>query len=84
MFDLIDMYTFSFSVTVFNYDKDMHNVVVINETDYKSYLDCVTPNDSKVLNTGHDAVKLQEGVNYFICGTMGHCTAGMQIAVVTT
>ncbi|XP_074379278.1 basic blue protein-like [Apium graveolens] len=71
-------------IIVFNYNRNLHNVVTINETRYEEYLNCVVSDKAKVLSTGNDAIILQNGVNYFICGTMGHCTAGMQIAIVTT
>ncbi|WOH14151.1 hypothetical protein DCAR_0933667 [Daucus carota subsp. sativus] len=71
-------------IIVFNYNRNLHNVVTINETKYEDYLNCVVSDKAKVLSTGNDAITLQNGVNYFICGTMGHCTAGMQIAIVTT
>ncbi|KAK1402272.1 Phytocyanin domain-containing protein [Heracleum sosnowskyi] len=71
-------------IIVFNYNRNLHNVVTINETKYEEYLNCVVSDKAKVLSTGNDAIILQNGVNYFICGTMRHCTSGMQIAIVTT
>ncbi|KAL1831811.1 hypothetical protein ACET3Z_001462 [Daucus carota] len=65
-------------ILVFNYDQELHNVVSVDEA---NYLACSIPDLATVYTSGHDEIVLQSGTNYFICGTMGHCVAGMLIAV---
>ncbi|KAK1402279.1 basic blue protein-like [Heracleum sosnowskyi] len=66
-------------ILVFNYDQDMHNVVPVDEA---NYLNCSIPEiAAAVYTSGHDSIVLGPGKNYFICGTMGHCIAGMFINV---
>ncbi|KAK1386114.1 Phytocyanin domain-containing protein [Heracleum sosnowskyi] len=68
-------------ILVFNYDHDLHNVVPVDEA---NYLNCSIPDLATVYTSGNDEIVLQPGTNYFICGTMGHCIAGMLIAVTAT
>ncbi|XP_022938793.1 basic blue protein-like [Cucurbita moschata] len=62
----------------FNYDRTIHNVVVVNQGGYTS---CLTPAGAKVFTSGSDQIKLAKGMNYFICNFPGHCESGMKIAV---
>ncbi|XP_017224901.1 basic blue protein [Daucus carota subsp. sativus] len=69
-------------ILVFNYDQDLHNVVPVDEA---NYLNCSIPEVAAVIyNSGHDSIVLGPGTNYFICGTMGHCIAGMLMNVTAT
>ncbi|CAN6720219.1 unnamed protein product [Malus baccata var. baccata] len=61
---------------VFKYNKDLHNVVVVDENGYKT---CTAI--GKELWSGNDEIKLARGQNYFICGVPGHCDRGQKIAV---
>jgi hypothetical protein len=63
---------------VFNYIPLIHNVVIVNEFGYNS---CVALGGSGFYNSGADRITLAKGVNYFICGILGHCNLGMKIAV---
>ncbi|OIW20835.1 hypothetical protein TanjilG_24303 [Lupinus angustifolius] len=63
---------------VFNYSPSSHNVVAVNRGGYSS---CRTPTGSKVYRSGKDQIKLSKGQNYFICNYVGHCEAGMKIAI---
>ncbi|KAK8567859.1 hypothetical protein V6N13_105806 [Hibiscus sabdariffa] len=64
---------------VFNYNPSIHNVVAVNRAGYGA---CKAPKAAKVLSSGKDQIKLRKGQNYFICNYIGHCQAGMKIAVV--
>lgn len=70
-----------FAGPVFNYNRAIHNVVVVPRS---AYLSCTTPRGAKVYQTGNDKIKLVRGQNYFICNFPGHCEAGMKIAVTAT
>ncbi|KAM1316634.1 hypothetical protein ACFX13_020390 [Malus domestica] len=61
---------------VFKYNNAFHNVAVVDENGYRT---CTV--GGKLLSTGNDVIKIQQGQNYFICGFPGHCAAGMKIAV---
>ncbi|GMI87970.1 plantacyanin [Hibiscus trionum] len=37
---------------------------------------------AKVFRSGKDQIKLRKGQNFFICNYIGHCQAGMKIAVI--
>ncbi|XP_059629926.1 basic blue protein-like [Cornus florida] len=63
---------------VFNYDKSLHDVAVVNQDGYNS---CKTPAGSKVFHTGLDAITLPKGQNYFISDFPGDCDSGMKITV---
>ncbi|KAK6938330.1 Phytocyanin domain [Dillenia turbinata] len=63
---------------IFNYDKTIHNVVVVNRAGYSG---CSTPSGAKVYSSGKDQIKLAKGQSYFICSYAGHCQSGMKIAV---
>ncbi|KAB2046001.1 hypothetical protein ERO13_D01G168500v2 [Gossypium hirsutum] len=63
---------------VFNYNPSIHNVVAVNRAGYKS---CKAPKGAKVFKSGKDQIKLKKGQNFFICNYIGHCQAGMKIAV---
>lgn len=61
---------------VFKYNKDQHNVVVVDENGYKT---CTA--SGKEFSSGNDEIKLARGQYYFICGVPGHCDRGQKIAV---
>ncbi|XP_027917947.1 basic blue protein-like [Vigna unguiculata] len=63
---------------VFRYSPTLHNVVAVNRGGYDG---CTTPRGSKVYTSGNDQIRLAKGQNYFICNFVGHCQAGMKIAV---
>ncbi|KAJ8646697.1 hypothetical protein MRB53_008445 [Persea americana] len=65
-------------VLMFKYNPTIHNVVAVNSNGYNG---CTTPRGSKVYRTGNDNIKLVKGQNYFICNIVGHCQAGMKIAI---
>ncbi|KAL6635071.1 hypothetical protein ACP70R_027742 [Stipagrostis hirtigluma subsp. patula] len=65
-------------VLVFNYNRAVHDVAVVNAAAYRS---CVVPRGARVLRSGRDRVKLGRGTHYFVCAVRGHCQAGMKIAV---
>ncbi|KAL6578650.1 hypothetical protein OROMI_008866 [Orobanche minor] len=62
---------------VFNYDSNVHNVVVVNKSSFDS---CSVPSNAKTYVSGNDQLILTKGANYFICGIPQHCQAGMKIA----
>ncbi|KAL4319108.1 hypothetical protein GQ457_18G019480 [Hibiscus cannabinus] len=64
---------------VFNYNPSIHDVVAVNKAGYDS---CKAQKGAKVLRSGKDQIKLGKGQNFFICNYIGHCQAGMKIAVV--
>ncbi|GMI87975.1 plantacyanin [Hibiscus trionum] len=64
---------------VFNYIPSIHNVVAVNRAGYSS---CKAPKGGKVFRSGKDQIKLRKGQNFFICNYIGHCQAGMKIAVI--
>uniref|UniRef100_A0A175YFN4 Phytocyanin domain-containing protein n=1 Tax=Daucus carota subsp. sativus TaxID=79200 RepID=A0A175YFN4_DAUCS len=39
-------------IIVFNYNRNLHNVVTINETKYEDYLNCVVSDKANILSTG--------------------------------
>ncbi|XP_019163658.1 PREDICTED: basic blue protein-like [Ipomoea nil] len=63
-------------VLVFNYDPNVHNVVIVSKENYNSCID-----SGKILESGHDHVTLTSGTSYYICGFTGHCKTGMKMAV---
>ncbi|KAH9605654.1 hypothetical protein KSS87_013576 [Heliosperma pusillum] len=65
-------------VLAFNYASSLHNVVAVNKGGYRS---CNPQSGAKVFQSGKDTIKLNKGLNYFICSIPGHCQAGMKIAV---
>ncbi|KAB1208480.1 Basic blue protein [Morella rubra] len=65
-------------VLVFNYNRALHNVVVV---DRRGYDDCKAPAGAKTFQSGSDKIKLVKGPNYFICTFPGHCQSKMKIAV---
>ncbi|XP_066319431.1 basic blue protein-like [Miscanthus floridulus] len=65
-------------VLVFNYNRAVHDVAVVNAAAYRS---CAVPKGAKVLRSGRDKVRLGRGTHYFACTVRGHCQAGMKIAV---
>ncbi|KAK2395976.1 hypothetical protein P8452_17321 [Trifolium repens] len=65
-------------ILVFKYTPVIHNVVVVDESHYNS---CSAFGGSHYYFSGSTNITLAKGANYFICGTPGHCTLGMKIAV---
>ncbi|CAI0375712.1 unnamed protein product [Linum tenue] len=65
-------------VLVFKYNPSIHNVVAVNKAGHSG---CNTPRGSRVFSSGADRIKLVKGQNYFICNFVGHCQAGMKIAI---
>jgi len=53
-------------------------VVAVSAAGYRG---CTSPRGSQVFQSGKDSVTLKKGTNYFICSFVGHCQAGMKIAV---
>ncbi|KAF3445581.1 hypothetical protein FNV43_RR10757 [Rhamnella rubrinervis] len=66
-------------VLVFNYNPLIHNVVKVGKA---GYVTCLASPCAKVYRTGNDSIKLEKGINYFICTTPGLCLySRMKIAV---
>ncbi|KAF1864072.1 hypothetical protein Lal_00048637 [Lupinus albus] len=64
---------------VFKYDRNIHNVVKVNETGYNA---CDYTGDVAVLQSGNDTLRLTAGTHYFICHIADHCQQrGMKIAL---
>lgn len=63
---------------VFRYNKEYHDVAIVNARWYRW---CAVPRGARVLRTGHDKVRLRRGKHYFVCGSLGHCAAGMKMTV---
>ncbi|XVF66956.1 hypothetical protein PTKIN_Ptkin10aG0081500 [Pterospermum kingtungense] len=65
---------------IFQYTPN-HDVVEVSKADYDS---CQTSNPIQTYNDGNTVIPLTSpGKRYFICGTLGHCSQGMQIEVDT-
>ncbi|TYJ50232.1 hypothetical protein E1A91_A01G191500v1 [Gossypium mustelinum] len=77
-FEVAQSASFTVGGRVFNYNPSIHNVVAVNRAGYKS---CKAPKGAKVFKSGKDQIKLKKGQNFFICNYIGHCQAGMKIAV---
>jgi len=57
----------------------LHSVLEVSKSDYDS---CQTGNALQSFNDGNTQIKLSNPGNmYFICGTPGHCTGGMKMAI---
>ncbi|CAL5184669.1 unnamed protein product [Lathyrus oleraceus] len=65
-------------ILVFNYTPVIHSVVTVKEFGYNS---CFPFGGSGFHISGADKITLVKGMNYFICGTPGHCSQGQKIAV---
>ncbi|KAL9246271.1 hypothetical protein vseg_019827 [Gypsophila vaccaria] len=63
---------------VFNYDSSVHNVLEVSKNDYDN---CNTKNAFQTFSDGKTSITLKQGAMYFICGTPGHCAAGMKLQV---
>ncbi|KAL3655649.1 hypothetical protein CASFOL_000045 [Castilleja foliolosa] len=65
---------------LFKYYPGAHNVVEVNETDYRN---CVSSNVSTIpLTSGVDVVHLMTpGTKGYICSIGEHCAAGMKLAI---
>ncbi|XWS62536.1 hypothetical protein CRYUN_Cryun06bG0019800 [Craigia yunnanensis] len=66
---------------VFNYDYQMYDVVVVNQTGHDS---CTVNDGAKVFNSGHDQIQLAFGANYFINSVSDVCAAGLKMAINAT
>ncbi|XP_039014776.1 uclacyanin 1-like [Hibiscus syriacus] len=65
---------------VFQYTPN-HDVLEVTKADHDS---CQTSNPLKTYSDGNTVVPLTSpGKRYFICGTLGHCSQGMQIEINT-
>lgn len=63
---------------VFKYAAGVHNVVRVNKHGYQS---CSPNTNAQTFSSGEDYIKLDKGNNYFICSMVGHCKAGMRLAI---
>ncbi|CAA7401477.1 unnamed protein product [Spirodela intermedia] len=63
---------------IFKYSPALHNVVAVDVTGYKT---CRVTRGSRFFTSGNDRVILRKGTNYFICSVVGHCAAGMKLAI---
>ncbi|XP_049389198.1 basic blue protein-like [Solanum stenotomum] len=63
-------------VLVFNYPREIHNVVIVNKVDYNNCNPL-----GKMFNSGKDVITLKKGTTYFICGVPGHCDGAQKIAI---
>ncbi|KAK9069587.1 hypothetical protein SSX86_011491 [Deinandra increscens subsp. villosa] len=69
-------------VLVFNYLQGAHNVAVVNKADYDG---CNTsPTNAKMYTSGKDEIKLEKGLNNFICTIPTHCNFGMKIQILAS
>ncbi|XP_006349438.1 chemocyanin-like [Solanum tuberosum] len=66
-------------VLVFNYPREIHNVVIVNKVDYNNCNPL-----GKMFNSGKDVITLKKGTTYFICGVPGHCDGAQKIAITDT
>ncbi|GMJ06379.1 hypothetical protein HRI_004307100 [Hibiscus trionum] len=65
---------------IFQYTPN-HDVLEVTKADHDS---CQTSNPLQTYNDGNTVVPLTSpGKRYFICGTLGHCSQGMQIEIDT-
>ncbi|XP_021297686.1 uclacyanin 1 [Herrania umbratica] len=65
---------------IFQYTPN-HDVLEVGKTDYDS---CQTSSPIQTYNNGNTVISLSSpGKRYFICGTAGHCSQGMQIEIDT-
>ncbi|KAJ6804344.1 blue copper protein precursor [Iris pallida] len=70
-FNVGDSLLFSYSM--------LHSVYEVSKSDYDS---CSSTNSLQSYTDGSSTIKLTApGTRYFICGTFGHCTGGMKLAV---
>ncbi|KAI3511028.1 hypothetical protein L1887_18169 [Cichorium endivia] len=66
---------------VFNYDSS-HTVDEVSKSDYTT---CTIGNPIASYESGNTTVTLKNtGSHYFICGIVGHCSAGMKLTVDVT
>ncbi|XWS39554.1 hypothetical protein CRYUN_Cryun18bG0065500 [Craigia yunnanensis] len=65
---------------IFQYTPN-HDVLEVTKADYDS---CQTSSPIQTYNDGNTIIPLSSpGKRYFICGTLGHCSQGMQIEIDT-
>ncbi|XVF01817.1 hypothetical protein REPUB_Repub04eG0122100 [Reevesia pubescens] len=66
---------------IFQYTPN-HDVLEVTKVDYDS---CQTSSPLQTYNDGNTVIPLiSQGKRYFICGTLGHCSQGMQIEIDTS
>ncbi|KAJ7560944.1 hypothetical protein O6H91_03G007100 [Diphasiastrum complanatum] len=64
---------------LFSYSPELHSVFQVSEADYKA---CTLFPAIKNYQSGSDSILLTEAITYyFVCGTPGHCTTGMAVAI---
>ncbi|XVF32579.1 hypothetical protein REPUB_Repub17cG0094200 [Reevesia pubescens] len=69
-------------VAVFNYNKELHNVVRVTHQNFKS---CNATSPISVYSSGSDTIELtRPGHFYFICGLPGHCLSGQKVHIQVT
>ncbi|KAF3585408.1 hypothetical protein F2Q69_00031326 [Brassica cretica] len=70
------------SSTVFNYNKDQHNVMQVNST---AYADCGRDNYISLFTNGNDSIIISEvGEHCFICAMYDHCENGQKLSINAT
>lgn len=69
-------------IAVFKYEPGTHTVGIVK--DKAGYDSCSLSSIVKEYKSGNDQVQLPKGNTYIICGIMGHCFAGMRMAITTT
>nr|KYP73216.1 Lamin-like protein [Cajanus cajan] len=67
----------------FGYDRDMYNVLEVNET---SYANCITTGFIKNVSTGagRDVFQLTEFKTFYFLSGGGYCSDGMKVAIKVT
>nr|CAB3467752.1 unnamed protein product [Digitaria exilis] len=66
---------------VFKYNATYHEVAWVSKGGYRHCVVSPQGGRAPVYRTGYDTVRLPSGTHYFICGSPGHCQAGMKLAV---
>ncbi|KAF8650540.1 hypothetical protein HU200_063914 [Digitaria exilis] len=66
---------------VFKYNATYHDVAWVSKGGYRHCVVSPKGGRAPVYRTGNDTVRLPSGTHYFICGSPGHCQAGMKLAV---
>ncbi|KAJ7558069.1 hypothetical protein O6H91_04G023700 [Diphasiastrum complanatum] len=64
---------------VFDYPPDVHNVRIVDETQYTT---CILTNPQGIAGGGHTVLNLTVvGDHFFVCGVVGHCDQGQKLKV---
>jgi len=66
---------------VFVYAKGEHSVLTVTAAAFSA---CNVTNPLQSSTSGNDSLVLAAGSNYYICGFLGHCSAGQKIAINAT